>query len=123
MPKSPKRFTPGQQLYRVQSLSAVHDREASAARIPAGATRSNPTRSMQKWHQGMSRFHRERFASGVRDLRERYSLTRAELAKRAGVEEAVVDEAEQGERLPDEDTTVRVCWALDVAGGVTRDQL
>jgi DNA-binding XRE family transcriptional regulator len=54
------------------------------------------------------------FASKLRKHREAKGVTQAELAKRAGIGQAMISLLEQGDRKPSWQTTCRVAKALGV---------
>lgn len=54
------------------------------------------------------------FAASLRRVRERRNLTQVELAKRAGVGQAMVSLLEQGDRQPSWSTVCRLAKALDI---------
>jgi DNA-binding XRE family transcriptional regulator len=54
------------------------------------------------------------FAARLRQLRERQNLTQTELAKRAGLGQAMISLLEQGDRQPSWETIQRLAEALDI---------
>ncbi len=71
----------------------------------------------------MSRHLKESFPTGLRKRREELGLTQQELAEIAELTVTAVAMIERGERAPNLDTAARLCWALDVAAGVTPEEL
>jgi DNA-binding XRE family transcriptional regulator len=62
------------------------------------------------------------FAARLRQLREERNLTQDELAKRAGVGQAMISLLEQGDRQPSWPTVCRLADALDVRVEVFQQQ-
>jgi DNA-binding XRE family transcriptional regulator len=118
-----KKLTAGQKLLAGLYKAESHATEAAKVAVPPGAARINPLVATKRWSEGMSRHLKDRFASGIRDFRERLGLTQQDLADRAGVTGTAVAMIERGERAPNLDTATRLCWALDVAAGVTATDL
>jgi DNA-binding XRE family transcriptional regulator len=54
------------------------------------------------------------FAARLRQLRERQNLTQTELAKRAGLGQAMISLLEQGDRQPSWETIRRLAEALNI---------
>ena len=106
-------------LYRAD----LYDQEAEKIDVPPAAPRLNPERATKRWLQGMSRHLQENFPIGLRQRREALGLTQQELADIAGLTSTAVAMIERGERSPNLDTAARLCWALDVAAGVTVGEL
>lgn len=123
MPKAKKKDTPGQKLWFGLYRADLYDREAEKIEVPSGASRLNPERATHRWLQGMSRHLKESFPAGLRKRREELGLTQQGLAGIAGLTVTAVAMIERGERAPNLDTAARLCWALDVAAGVTPEQL
>jgi DNA-binding XRE family transcriptional regulator len=71
----------------------------------------------------MSRHLKESFSVRLRELREELGLTQQRLADIADLTVTAVAMAERAERTPSLDTAMRLCWALDVAAGVTLEDL
>jgi DNA-binding XRE family transcriptional regulator len=118
-----KKLTPGQQLWLSIIRSDAYEQHAAAIVPPVGAPRTHPQRSSKKWLLGMSRSLKEKFAAGLRKRREALNLTQQQLANRAGLTSTAVAMIEREERVPNVDTAARLCWALDMAAGLTRDDL
>jgi DNA-binding XRE family transcriptional regulator len=117
------KYTAGQKLWQSLLQADAYDQEAGKVNSPAGAPRTNPHRATKKWMEGKSRSLKDRFSSGLRAQRERQKLTQDQLAERAGLTVTAVAMIERGERLPSVDTAARLCWALDMAAGITRADL
>lgn len=113
------KLTPGQallaRLYRAES----YDNEAKKIAVPAIESRLDPNLAARRWCEGMSNDAKRRFSEGVRELREKLGLTQQRLAEMADLTSTAVAMIERGERAPSLDTATRLCWALDVAAGVT----
>jgi DNA-binding XRE family transcriptional regulator len=123
MPKTKTKDTPGQKLWLGLYRADLYDHEAEKMPVPLGASRLNSERAIQRWLQGMSRHLKESFPTGLRKRREELGLTQQELADIAELTVTAVAMIERGERAPNLDTAARLCWALDVAAGVTLEQL
>lgn len=123
MPRADKKDTPGQKLWLGLYRADLYDQEAGKLAVPHGATRSNPQRATRRWLEGMSRHLKESFPAGLRERREQLGLTQQQLADTAQLTVTAVAMIERGERAPNLDTAARLCWALDVAAGVTPDDL
>src|SRR5687768_6438985 len=119
MPKPIKKNTPGQQLllglYRAIACDQQAETITAPGKTPAGVTR--------RWLEGTSRSLKEKFAAGLRERREGLGLSQQALADIAGLTATAVAMIEREERAPNLDTATRLCWALDVASGVTRADL
>ena len=118
-----KKFTPGQRLWADLYRADVYDQEAEELQVPPNAAKMNPERVTRKWLQGMSRHLKESFSSELRKRREEIGLTQQGLADTAGLTMTAVAMIERGERCPNLDTAMRLCWALDLSAGVTREEL
>lgn len=123
MPKTKKKDTPGQKLWLGLYRSDLYDQQAEDIIVPPGAPRLNPERATRRWFEGMSRHLKESFPAGLRKRREELGLTQQELADIAELTVTAVAMIERGERVPNLDTAARLCWALDVAAGVTLEEL
>jgi DNA-binding XRE family transcriptional regulator len=123
MPKTKKKLTPGQKLWLGLYRADVYDQEAEKIIVPPGSPRLNPERASRSWLEGMSRHLKESFPTRLRNRREELGLTQQELADIADLTATAVAMLERGERAPNLDTAARLCWALDVAAGVTLEQL
>jgi DNA-binding XRE family transcriptional regulator len=123
MPKTKKKDTPGQKLWLGLYRADLYDQQAEEIIVPPGAPRLNPERATRRWFEGMSRHLKESFPAGLRKRREELGLTQQQLADIAELTVTAVAMIERGERAPNLDTAARLCWALDVAGGVTLEGL
>jgi DNA-binding XRE family transcriptional regulator len=123
MPKTKKKDTPGQELWLGLYRADVYDQEAEKIVAPPGSPRLNPERATERWLEGMSRHLKESFPTGLRKRREELGMTQQELADIAELTVTAVAMIERGERAPNLDTAARLCWALDVAAGVTLEEL
>lgn len=123
MPKKKNKYTPGQKLWFSLYRSGIYDEEASRARVPPEATKMDPQRATRRWLEGMSRTLKTNFSSGLQQRRAELGLTQQDLAGIAELTVTAVAMIERGERAPNLDTATRLCWALDVAAGVTADDL
>jgi DNA-binding XRE family transcriptional regulator len=117
------KVTPGQKLWLSLYRANIYDQEAGKIDLPAYAPRLHPERATKRWLQGMSRHLKESFPVALRQGREELGLTQQELADIAGLTSTAVAMIERGERSPNLDTAARLCWALDVAAGVTPEEL
>jgi DNA-binding XRE family transcriptional regulator len=102
-------------LYRAN----CYDEEDRKTVVPPGSPRLNPEGMANRWEELMSRHFGESVRTGLRQGRENLGLTQQELADRAGRTATTVAIIERGERPPNLDTAARLCWALDMAAGVT----
>lgn len=123
MPKTKTKGTPGQKLWLGLYRADLYDHEAEKIPVPPGASRLNPERATKRWLEGMSRDLKERFSKELRKRREELGLTQQGLADIAELTVTAVAMIERGERAPNLDTAARLCWALDVAAGVTLEEL
>lgn len=115
--------TLGQKLWLSLYRAHLYDQEAGMIDASPAVPRLNPERATKRWLQGMSRHLKESFRTGLRKCREELGLTQQELAEIAGLTSTAVAMIERGERSPNLDTAARLCWALDVAAGVTVEEL
>jgi DNA-binding XRE family transcriptional regulator len=113
-----KKLTPGQSLLASLYRADAHEREAAKIVLPANPAGKYPPAAAKRWSEGMSRHLKEKFATNVRQLRERLGVTQHQLADSAGLTATAVAMIERGERVPNLDTATRLCWALDTAAGV-----
>jgi DNA-binding XRE family transcriptional regulator len=121
---SKKKGTPGQKLWWTLYRAHLYDREGGKIDLPlAPACRFHLEGSTKRWLQGMARHLKERVCEGLRMHREELGLTQQELADMAGLSFADLAMIEGGESLSDLDTAARLCWALDLAAGITREQM
>ena len=123
MAKIKKKYTPGQRLWSDLYRAASYDQEADKIDIPDGSPKLEAKRVTRRWLEGMSRHLKESFSTGLRERREELGLTQQQLAESAGLTATAVAMIERGERTPSIDTATRLCWALDTAAGVTREEL
>jgi DNA-binding XRE family transcriptional regulator len=123
MPKTTKKVAPGQKLWLSLYRADSYDQEAEKIVVPPGAPRLNAESATRRWLEGMSRHLKESFPAGLRKRREELGLTQQELADIADLTVTAVAMIERGERAPNLDTAARLCWALDVAAGVTLEDL
>ena len=123
MPKTKKKSTPGQKLWFNLYRADLYDEEAEKIAVADGVPRFDPDRMTKRWLQGMSRNLKERFPAGLRKRREELGLTQQQLADIAELTVTAVAMIERGERGPNLDTAARLCWALDLAAGVTPEDL
>jgi DNA-binding XRE family transcriptional regulator len=123
MPKTKRKGTPGQKLWLGLYRADLYDQEAEKIIVAPGSPRLDPVRATRRWLEGMSRNLKESFPTGLRERREELGLTQQELANIAELTVTAVAMIERGERLPNLDTAARLCWALDVAAGVTPEEL
>jgi len=120
MGKKKAKYTPGQQLY--MSLYRADQHEMDANRITEN-NRRTPEGATKYWGLGMARSLKEKFREGLRRQRESLGLSQQELASIAELTATAVAMIERGERSPSLETAARLCWALDVAAGVTSEDL
>lgn len=120
-----KKLTVGQNLWL--SLRDAKELEQQAAAMPQDSGEKTPEavslRWARRWNDGMSRHLKQKFPEKLRNARERLGITQQELSEIADLSVTGVAMIERGERLPNLDTAARICWALDVAAGVTPEQL
>jgi len=121
MPRT--KCTPGQKLWLSLYRADLYDQEAEKMDVSPAAPGLNPERATKRWFQGMSRHLKESFRAGLRQRRKELGLTQQQLADIAGLTSTAVAMIERGERSPNLDTAARLCWALDVAAGVTLEEL
>ncbi|MBA4067626.1 MAG: hypothetical protein C0501_28760 [Isosphaera sp.] len=123
MANGQKKATPGQQLWLGLYRADLYRQEAEKVAVPLGTDGRSPECATTKWLDGMSRHLKENFPTGLRKLREELHLTQQQLADHAQLTVTAVAMIERGERSPNLDTAARLCWALDVAAGVTLHDL
>jgi DNA-binding XRE family transcriptional regulator len=123
MPRTKKKDTPGQKLWLTLYRAVFYAQQAEELAVPPGASRSSPEQATKRWLEGMSRHLKEKFSSDLRKQREELRLTQQQLADKAALTVTAVAMTERGERAPSLDTATRLCWALDVAAGVTLEDL
>ena len=123
MPRTKKKDTPGQKLWLGLYRADIYDKEAEKIIAPPGSSRLTPASVTKRWLEGMSRQLKERFSTSLRKCRVEAGMTQQELADIAELTVTAVAMIERGERAPNLDTVTRLCWALDVAAGVTPEQL
>ena len=123
MPKTKTKDTPGQKLWLSLYRAGRYDQEARNVAVPSDSPKLNPERATKRWLKGMSRHLKARFSEGLRKQREALGRTQQQLADIAELTVTAVAMIERGERVPNLDTAARLCWALDVAAGVSRDAL
>jgi DNA-binding XRE family transcriptional regulator len=123
MTKAKKKDTPGQKLWLGLYRADLYDQQADKIIVPPGAPRLNPEGATRRWFEGMSRHLKESFPMGLRKRREELGLTQQGLADIAKLTVTAVAMIERGERVPNLDTAARLCWALDMAAGVTPEDL
>lgn len=114
---------PGQKLWLDLYRADLYNQEAEKIAVAPGSSRLDPERATKRWLEGMSRHLKDNFPTGLRKRREELGLTQQELADIAELTVTAVAMIERGERVPNLDTAVRLCWALDVAAGVTPEEL
>lgn len=119
MPKRRKKDTPGQKLWLGLYRAELYTQQAETCIVPPAAPKLNAERVTRHWLEKMSRHMKESFAEGLRKQRGELVLTQQQLADIAGLTVTAVAMIERGERVPNLDTAARLCWALDVAAGVT----
>jgi len=118
-----KKETPGQKLWLGLYRADHYNQEVEKLVVPPGASKLSPERATRRWLEGMSRNLKNSFPKGLRARREELGLTQQELADIAELTVTAVAMIERGERAPNLDTAARLCWALDVAAGVTLEEL
>lgn len=123
MPKTRKKDTPGQKLWLALYRAEVYIQQSERCMVPPGASRLNPELATRRWFERMSRHLKESFPAGLRKRRGELGLTQQQLADIAELTVTAVAMIERGERAPNLDTAARLCWALDVAAGVTPEEL
>ena len=123
MPKTKKKDTPGQQLWLGLYRADLYTQQAEKCILPPGASRLNAETATRRWFEGMSRHLKESFPAGLRKRRGELGLTQQQLADIAELTVTAVAMIERGERVPNLETAARLCWALDVAAGVTAEEL
>lgn len=82
-----------------------------------------PELATRRWLNGMARHLKKSFPAKLRAARERLNITQERLSEIADMSVTGLAMIERGERAPNLDTAARICWALDVAAGVTVEQL
>jgi DNA-binding XRE family transcriptional regulator len=115
--------TPGQKLFLSLYRSIIYEQEAAKVTVPPGAGGGSSERATGRWLDGTSRRLKEGFSVRLRDLREELGLTQQRLADIADLTVTAVAMSERGERAPSLDTAMRLCWALDVAAGLSLENL
>jgi DNA-binding XRE family transcriptional regulator len=100
----------------------IYAHQAENIAVPSGSPRIAPERATKSWLEGSSRHLKGSFSAGLRQRREDLGLTQQALADNAGLTVTAVAMIERGERTPNLDTAARLCWALDVAAGVTLEE-
>ena len=123
MAKTKTKDTPGQKLLRILYRVDAYKQESEKIAVAPGTPRNDPHHATKRWLAGMSRHLKERFSTELRKLREEHGITQQQLAEIAELTATGVAMIERGERVPNIDTVVRLCWALDVAAGVTLEEL
>jgi DNA-binding XRE family transcriptional regulator len=123
MRKAQKKESPGQKLWLGLFRGDCYDREAEKLHVPSRTEKLSPERATKRWLEGMSRRLKTNFSAGLRQLRQELAMTQQQLAEKADLTVTAVAMIERGERAPNLDTAARLCWALDVAAGVTPDDL
>lgn len=116
--KTAKKDTPGQKLFFGLLRAFAYEQRENALTDVTQAVDVT-----KRWMAGMSRNLRKRFADGLRKRRGELAITQETLADIAGLTATAVALIERGERAPSLDTATRLCWALDVAGGATMEDL
>jgi len=106
-------------LYR----ASVYDEQEAAVGASASAKRMTPELATRRWSERMSRHLKQRFPERLRSAGERLGITQQRLSEIAELSVTGLAMIERGERVPNLDTAARICWALDVAAGVTLQQL
>jgi DNA-binding XRE family transcriptional regulator len=123
MPNTRKKDTPGQKLWLGLYRADLFSQEADQMVVPPGLPRLKSQLATRRWLEGMSRHMKESFPIGLRKRREELGLTQQRLADIAELTVTAVAMIERGERAPNLDTAARLCWALDVAAGVSLEEL
>lgn len=121
MPRTKKKDTPGQKLWYDLYQAGLYNREVG--KIDLLPVPGSSKLAARRWLAGMSRHLKERFSTGLRKRREQLGVTQQQLANTAGLTVTAVAMIERGERAPSLDTATRLCWALDLAAGVTPEEL
>jgi DNA-binding XRE family transcriptional regulator len=120
MPKrKSNKLTVGQQLWFSLYQAEGYQQEAERTAVPAGAPRHDVQRATRAWLQGMSRHMKTQFSIGLRLGREKAGVTQQQIAEIAEFTPNAVAMIERGERVPNLETAARLCWALDIASGVS----
>jgi DNA-binding XRE family transcriptional regulator len=117
-----KRETVGQALWLSLYRADVYDKHAAALAASGHRKGMTPELATRRWLQGMARHLNESFPVKLRTARERLSVTQQRLSEIAQISVTGLAMIERGERVPNLDTAARICWALDVAAGVTLQQ-
>jgi len=123
MAKKRRKTTPGQDVWLALYRADHFDEEAKAIAVPPDAPRHHAERVTRRWLEGMSRHLKQAFSAQLRREREKLGLTQQQLADQAELTVTAVAMIERKERIPNLDTAARLCWALDVAAGVSPGDL
>ena len=116
MPKTKKmKYTPGQKLWFGLYRADLYDQQADKIIVPPKSPKYDANRMTKRWLEGMSRYLKDKFPTGLRKQREELGLTQQQLADITELSVTAVAMIERGERGPNLDTAARLCWALDVA--------
>jgi DNA-binding XRE family transcriptional regulator len=120
-----RKLTVGQKLWL--SLRDANELEQQAAAMAHDGGEKTPeavsSRWARRWNEGMSRHLKRKFPEKLLNARQGVGITQQQLSEIANLSVTGVAMIERGERLPNLDTAARICWALDVAAGVTPEQL
>jgi DNA-binding XRE family transcriptional regulator len=114
-----KRETAGGALWLSLYRASLYDEQAAAAGTSAPGKAMTPELATRRWLEGMSQHLKQNFPKKLRSARERLGITQQRLSEIADLSATGLAMIERGERVPNLDTAARICWALDVAGGVT----
>lgn len=118
-----KKDTVGQGLWLSLYRASLYDEQAALVRVSVSAKRMTPELATRRWLEGMSRHLKQSFPERLRSAREGVGITQHRLSEIADLSVTGLAMIERGERVPSLDTAARICWALDVAAGVTLQQL
>lgn len=123
MSKRKNRYTPGQKLWVDLYRADLYASHAERVVAHSSSPRHSPESATKHWLEGMSRHMKERFSTELRKCREKLGVTQERLADIADLSSTAVAMIERGERVPNLITATQLCWALDVAACVTKDEL
>ncbi len=123
MRKTQQKDTPGQKLWIGLLRGNCYDAEAKKIALPSHSGKLSAEQATKHWLEGMSRHLKRNFSTGLRQVREELAVTQQQLADFADLTVTAVAMIERGERAPNLETAARLCWAIDVAAGVTLEYL
>jgi len=118
-----KKETVGGTLWLSLYRASLYDEQAADVGTSALGKGMTPELATTRWLEGMSRHLKQNFPKRLRIARERLGITQQKLSDIADLSVTGLAMIERGERVPNLDTAARICWALDLAGGVALQQL